>query len=282
MRSAIFACIVGISFSIYTLPARAQTAECDKLSGEQRKAAQEILASQHPYDCCDDTIAACLKQKPVCALAVRLANNICRRVAKKQPKQQIVRALSRRARTMLQSGSKAKIDLAGLPVAGDPQAPVTLVEYACARCPYCSKITPEIYDAVVSGRLKGKVKLYFKTFPIRSHEFSKETGLGFMAAVKLGRFWPFLLHSYKHFDNFCMLKQSDWAISAGMDKKAFEETVADPVTRELLVNSKKEGIVNKVDATPTFFINGKKYLAEINAEELIDVLEEEYERSNGR
>ena len=282
MRSAIFACFVGVLFSIIAPPAHAQTAECDKLSGEQRKAAQEILASQHPYDCCDDTIAACLKQKTVCALAVRLANNICRRIAKKQPKQQIVRALSRRARTMLQSGTKAKIDLAGLPVAGDPKAPVTLVEYACARCPYCGKTTPEIYDAVVSGRLKGKVKLYFKIFPIRSHEFSKETGLGFMAAVKLGRFWPFLLHSYKHFHDFCVLKQADWAMSAGMEREAFEQTVADPVTRELLVNSKKEGIVNKVDATPTFFINGRKYMAEINAEELIDVLEEEYERGNGR
>ena len=282
MRSVLFASVLGALFSMYTMPAHAQTAECDNLSGQDRKVAHEILASQHPYDCCDDTIAACLKKKSVCALAVRLANNICRRVAKKQPKQKIVRALSRRARTMLQSGSKSKIDVAGLPVAGDSKAPGTLVEYACARCPYCGKITPELYDAVVSGRLKGKVKLYFKTFPIRSHEFSKETGLGFMAAVKLGRFWPFLLHSYKHFDNFCVLKQSDWAISAGMEREAFEQVVADPVTRELLVNSKKEGIVNKVDATPTFFINGRKYMAEINAEELIDVLEEEYGRRTGK
>ena len=281
MRSLALSSIVGVLFLTYATSAHAQTATCDKLSGDQRALAQDILTSQHPYDCCDDTIAACLKKKPVCALAVRLAENICRRVAKKQTKQQIVRALSHRARTMLQSGSKAKIDLAGLPVAGDPRAPITLVEYACARCPYCSKITPELYQNIVSGRLKGKVKLYFKPFPIRSHEFSKETGLGFMAAVKLGRFWPFLLYSYKHFDRFCMLKQLDWAESTGMDRTVFEQTVADPVTRKLLVESKKEGIVNKVDATPTFFINSRKYVGEINAAELIDVLEETYDRQKG-
>jgi hypothetical protein len=45
--------------------AYAQTPACDKLEGEQRKLAQELLSAQHPYDCCDGTIIECLKEKPV-------------------------------------------------------------------------------------------------------------------------------------------------------------------------------------------------------------------------
>ena len=89
----------------------------------------------------------------------------------------------------MMSYSRAKIDLRGLPSAGTPEAPVTIAEYACARCPYCSKITPRLYEAIVDGRLKGKAKMYFKTFPIRGHAFSKETGLGSVAALEAGRFW---------------------------------------------------------------------------------------------
>jgi hypothetical protein len=263
--------------SSISLTSFAQTPTCDKLKGTNKQLAGEILASQHPYDCCDDTIAKCLKKKPVCALAYRLAENVCRRVMNGEDKSKITRGISKRARTMLSKG-KATIDLHDAPMAGDPKAPITLVEYACARCPYCGKITPKLHAAVTKGHLKEEVKLYFKTFPIRSHEYSKETGFGFIAAHKLGRFWEFLNYSYEHFDVFCIKKQAEWAAAAGMDPKKFEEIVADPVTRNLLVSSKKEGIVNKVDATPTFFINGRKYEGDINFDELVDVLEEEHDR----
>ncbi len=270
----------GLLTLLFAHGAQAQTPICDKLSGKQKTLAKEILGSQHPYDCCDDIIANCLEQKPICALAHRLAENVCRRVSEKQDKATIIRGLSRRARSMM-PGNKAKIELKGVPVVGGKQAPVTVVEYACARCPYCSKITPKLYDAVAKGPLKGKVKLYFKPFPIRGHEFSKETGLGFIAANKLGCFWDFLIYTYKHFDSFCIHKQSDWAEAVGMDRAEFEQAISDPNTRELLVDSKKEGIVNKVDATPTFFINGRKYVGDINYKELVDVLEEEHENVQG-
>ena len=158
---------------------------------------------------------------------------------------------------------------------------MTLVEYACARCPYCAIITPKLHESVMNGPLKGKAKFYFKTFPIRSHEYSKETGLAFVAAAEMGHFWDFLLHSYKNFDNFCIKKQAEWAVAAGLDKDTFTKLVADMEIRGRLVASKKEGIVNKVDATPTFFINGRKFVGELSAEELIDVIEEEYDRQKG-
>jgi protein-disulfide isomerase len=273
--------IVFASFWLAAGGVSAQTPTCDKLPKDKKALAKALLDSQHPYDCCDDTISACLKKKPVCNLAYRLAENICRRVADNQDKQKIMRGLSRRARSMMPQ-KKVTIGLAGLPVAGDPKSPITAVEYACARCPYCSKLTPKLYEAVTEGRLKGKVKLYFKPFPIRSHEYSKESGLAYVAAAKLGEFWAFMLYSYEHFDSFCVMKQTDWAEAVGMDRAAFEAAMADPVTRSLLVESKKEGIVNGVDATPTIFIDGRKFVGDMSYEEVVDVLEEAYDKAQGK
>ena len=273
LLSTIFLVLVPVA-------AYAQTPTCDKLEGKQKELAQELLVSQHPYDCCDSTLIECLKEKPVCALVWRLAENICRRVADKEDKDKITRGLSRRARSMME-GKQAKIDLTGVPAIGEQEAPVILVEYACARCPFCAKITPSLHESVTAGVLKGKVKMYFKIFPIRGHPYSKETALGFIVAAEMGRFWEFLLHSYEHFDRFCIKKHLDWAEAAGMEKKAFEKLVADPRVRDRVVASKKEGIVNKVEATPTFFINGRKYFGDMNIDEMIDVLEEEYDRIKG-
>jgi protein-disulfide isomerase len=272
---------VSLLLPVFALSARAQTPACDKLDGEQKKTAQALLNSQHLYSCCDDSVAACLNKKPTCSLAVRLAENICRRVARGQTAEEAASFLSRRAQSMSSTANQATIDLVGSPAAGDSQAPVVLVEYADPRCPYCAKSTPIVYDAVVNGPLKGKVRLYFKTYPLTSHSFSKESGLAFIAAAKLGHFWEYALYFFQRFDQFWVAIQPDWAKAVGMDREAFNLAMADPKTLDALVASKKEGIVNRVEATPTFFINGRKYVGELDKEELFDTLEEEYERVKG-
>ena len=260
----------------------AQTPACAALEGAERQLAQKLLAEQYLYDCCDRTIAACLADTPTCRLAVRLADSVCRRVAAGQDEAAVIRGLSRRARSMI-TPRRFAIDLKRevKAVVGSDSARVILVEYACARCPFCARITPRLYEEVTAGRLRGQVRFCFKVFPIRSHPYSKETGLGFMAAMTLGRFWPFLLHTYAHFDEFSLDEQPAWAEETGMDSASFDRLVADPATTGLLVESKKEGLRNQVDATPTFFINGRRYVGDMDLEEMMDVLLEEAERVAG-
>jgi protein-disulfide isomerase len=273
--------MVGLLLALLAASAYGGTPACDEVPEERRAFAAELLASHRPYDCCDDTIDNCLEQEPTCSLAFRLSENICRRVAGGQSRDRIVDALSRRAHSVLAGGRKAKISLMGLSVAGDARAPITLVEYACPRCPYCATMTPTIHEAVVNGRLQGKVKLFLKTFPLRDHKGSKESGLAFAAAQKLGYFWEFVLYFYQRYELFSVLGLAQWAEAVGMDQGAFRRAMSDPASRRWLVEMKKEGIVNHVEATPTFFVNGRKYLAELFPEELVDVLEEEFDRIKG-
>ena len=261
--------------------AGAQTPACDRLEGARRRLAEAILASEHPYECCDDTLARCLEARPTCALAVRLADNVCRRVAAGQDEARIRRALSRRARSMVGGGDRASVELATAPALGPGDAPVTVVVYACARCPYCSRLIPRLVDALRTGPLQDDVRLAFRVFPIRGHEGSTPAGLGFMAAAEMDVFWPFMLHAYAHFDEFSEDRQEQWAGAVGLDPEAFAARVAAPATREALVACKKEGLVNGVEETPTFFIDGRRWVGDLELEELLDAIGEEVQRQKG-
>jgi protein-disulfide isomerase len=266
---------------VLAVPSQRESA-CDGLAPEQRASVEALLASEHPYACCNASIAACLLAKPASRLATRLAEDVCRRVVADQERDAIHRDLARRAASMRPAATEPAIDLRAVPVVGDPQAPVTVVEYACGRCPFCKNITPRLHAAIVSGPLKGKVRLYFKVFPNRAHAGAKEAGLAFLAATELGRGWEFILHAFAHFDEFAPSEQARWAQAVGIDPVAFSDAVADPKLLERLLASKKEGIVLGVDTTPSFFIDGRKYEGNLAAAEIIDVLEEEFEAKTGQ
>jgi protein-disulfide isomerase len=258
-------------------PGMAQTPDCDGLPPDRKALARDIFAALHPYDGCDETFARCLAAKPPKPLVLRLAADICRQVKAGDDRKQVERNLAKRAQTMLATGPRVAIALDEATRAGAANAPVTAVVYACARCPFCKVMVAALHKAVTDGPLAGKVRLYLRPFPIKSHADSTEGGLALVSAAKLGRFWPFTLHLYERFDSFCPKLLPDWAEATGMDRKAFEREYADPKTREALVASKQEGLRNKVNATPSIFIDGHPYLYDLTTEAVVDVLQEAYE-----
>ncbi len=252
-----------------------QTPTCDKLTQAHQKVATAVLRSAHPHDCCDGTILECLGKKPVCALAVRLANDVCRRAALGQSQAEIERELARRAASTM--SKVVAIDVGSAAVAGDPKAPVEIVAYLCGRCPYCAKLTPELYKSVTSGKLKGKAKLIVQSFPVRSHKHSTLLGKAMVASLRMGKFWPMLLHLYAHFDHFDPDRLLDCAASAGLDRERFQQLLDDPEVESMLVAFKKEGVRNQVDATPTLFVNRRKYQADLSLVAIEDFVEEQVE-----
>jgi protein-disulfide isomerase len=272
----------ALAFALATTvaPASGQTPACDALAGARRELAARVLASEYLYECSDTTIAVGLGARPVMPLAVRLADNVCRRVAAGQDEARIRRGLSRRARSMI-GASSAVVGESGAPVAGAGDAPVTVVVYACARCPYCSVLVPRLHDEVAGGSLQGLAKLVFRTFPIRGHEGSTEAGLALVAAHSGGRFWEYLLHAYSRFDAFSPAEQRQWAAAVGLDPATFAAGIDDPATREALVAIKKEGLANGVAETPTVFLNGRRWVGDLELAELMDAVEEEAARVRG-
>lgn len=254
---------------------------CQALDEGELQRARQAMEQNFLYACCDDTVAACLKESEPCNVAERVAGEICRRVGAGETDEEIAHAIKRRARTMIPGGPKADIDAEGAPSVGAEDAPVVIVEYACVRCPFCSKLSPVIEEEIRSGSLEGKVRMVYKLFPIKGHEGSIEAGLAALAAHEQDRFWAFLDHAYAHFDSFSVDVLDEWAKAVGLDLEAWKQTMEDPATRQKLVESKKEGMANGVDATPTFFLNGRLYQSDLEKVQILDILMEEYERVTG-
>lgn len=256
--------------------------DCKALTGPAKTQAQALFNVLHPYDGCDQTFSACLSKKPPHPVVLRLAADVCRKVRNGKTKEDIERSLARRAQSALPMGKAAQFALDDSTALGTPGAPITLVIYACARCPFCKHFVLGIHREVTQGALKDKVRLYFRPYPLKNHPGAVEGGLAMLSAAKLGSFWPYLTKIYDNFDSFDPKHLPEWAGAVGMDRAAFERHYNDAATRSALVASKQEGIRNKVNSTPTVYINGRKYVYELNVNAVVDVIAEELERTAER
>lgn len=257
--------------------ARAQTELCDGLAADEKKVATELLGRLKPYECCSDTFEKCLaSSREKCPIVTRLANSICRSAGLGKDAVAIETFYNKRRTSMQGPTTAFTLDEAFR--VGDAAAPIPVVVYACTRCPFCKDVVLGLHTEVTEDRLRGKVRLYLRPFPLKSHEGSTEGALALMAAASLHKLWPMTVYVYRHFSEFHPDVLADWASFSEMDRSAFEKAVADEKTREALAQVKKEGLRNAVEATPTVFINGKRYSGDLEMGALVDAALEAFER----
>jgi protein-disulfide isomerase len=156
----------------------------------------------------------------------------------------------------------------GLPVRGNPAAPVTIVEFSDFQCPYCR----QAYLAVMQ-LLKNHpddVKFIYKQFPLSQiHPWANAAALISSCAGRQNpaAFWK--LHDAYFDDQASITAQNIMAKSraalAGvkLDEAKLDACISDPLSPDrqaveaALANSLKEGEPLGVQGTPTFFLNGK-------------------------
>lgn len=163
---------------------------------------------------------------------------------------------------------------------GSPNAPVTIIEYASLNCPHCAAFHEDVFDDFVSEFVDtGEVRFALREFPLNDRA---------AAAIMLARcapgengFYSLVGHLFD--------TQSVWALAdpgvvldtlfgvvqqAGFTRDSFDACLSN---QELLANVtavQNHALGLGVDATPTFFINGRKYLGELSLEQLRAAIEE--------
>lgn len=146
---------------------------------------------------------------------------------------------------------------------GNPAAKVVIVEYSDIQCPAC---------AAAVGVLKNIVSLYgkdvlviYKHFPLeRRHLNARQAAQAAECAGRQSKFWE--LHDVLY------EKQNEWAESGdprwaykyatalALDEKSFSACLADPAVNAAIDADIREGNNQWVGSTPTFFINGKRFI----------------------
>ncbi len=146
---------------------------------------------------------------------------------------------------------------------GPENAKVTIIEFSDFECPAC-----RVAEAPMRAILKlyeGKVRLVFKHFPLeRMHRWARTGAIAAECAGRQGKFWEYHHELYDHQDEWPSDKSeqrlSAYAAKLGLDLTAWSACRQDPAVNAA-VNADAQDAQNAwVGSTPTFFINGKRFV----------------------
>ena len=161
---------------------------------------------------------------------------------------------------------------------GDPDAPVTIIEYASMSCPHCAAFHKNMMPWLKETYIEtGKVRFVFRDFPLNGPAV-----WGAMTArcAKPDRYFAFL--------DMLFAKQKDWAFAedpqavlaklarvGGIGKNAFDKCMADQVLQDQIVQSRADAVERyNIRSTPSFIIDGKTVSGGLNEEKLTKLIEE--------
>lgn len=118
------------------------------------------------------------------------------------------------------------------------------------------------------------LKVVFKNFPIRSHNYAIKAAMAALAAGQQGKFWQFHDEIFKNYNHLNDQKIEEIATQLGLDKAKFNADQKSPVEAARIRQDYEEGIRLGVRGTPTVFINGRK-LKNRSMENMEAIIEEE-------
>lgn len=153
------------------------------------------------------------------------------------------------------------------PVLGNPDAPVTVVQFADFQCPYCRKFFLEaerqIIDTYVSS---GQVKIVYRDFPLSFHPAAQKAAEGGECADDQGKFWQYHDKIYTEQDkmtirpdkldtiSFGVADIKRWAGEIGIDQAQFDQCLDSGKYASEVANDLEQGQIAGVRGTPGTFV----------------------------
>jgi protein-disulfide isomerase len=147
-------------------------------------------------------------------------------------------------------------------ILGNPDAPITIIEYSSLTCPHCARFHKDTLPDVKKKWIEpGKARLVYRHFPL--------DGLALRAAtvascVEGDAYFSFLDALFRGQKQWARAKDPTAALAqvarfAGIDQKAFDACISDKAEMDRILKQKVDGSqAYDVESTPTFIINGRK------------------------
>jgi protein-disulfide isomerase len=138
---------------------------------------------------------------------------------------------------------------------GNPNAPITIVEFSDFQCPYCGRVQPALNE--LRAKYADRVKIAYLDFPLLSiHPRAEPAAEAARCAGEQGKFWEYhdlLWASQSKLDDAAL---SERARTLNLDQQQFESCRASGKYRAKVEEDLQEGMKAGVSGTPGFFING--------------------------
>lgn len=157
------------------------------------------------------------------------------------------------------------VDTGKLPILGDKNAKVTLVEFSDFQCPFCKQMFEESFPQIKKDFIDtGKAKFAYRHYPLTTlHPNAQKAAEASECANAQGKFWDYhdqlftnqadweALDSAGALDKFV-----EYANTVGIDGEALRECVSSGKMAENVKKDVEAGSKVGVDGTPATFVNG--------------------------
>lgn len=163
--------------------------------------------------------------------------------------------------------SVIQVSLDDDPVKGNPNAPVTIIEFSDFQCPFCSRFFTQTLPLIEENYINsGKVKFVYRDMPLDSlHQNARPASIAAECADEQGKFWEY--------HDILFIKQKQWqglslaavdktfkeyAGDLGLQIASFDSCLESPIIADEVNKDVVEATTYGATGTPTFFIGNEK------------------------
>ena len=164
-------------------------------------------------------------------------------------------------------------------VKGEDLAQVTLIEYSDFQCPACAAYYPLINQ--IKDDFGDNLKLVYRHFPLTSiHKNALVSAQAAEAAGLQGKLWEMHNALFEHQADWSELddptsKFIEYATNLELDIEKFANDLASDEVNQKVKDDLDSALDLKINATPTFFMNGKRITNPKNYDAFKSLIEKE-------
>ena len=163
----------------------------------------------------------------------------------------------------------------GSPIIGNPNAPITVLEWGDYQCTFCYRFHESSLNIILTEYVDaGKVKLVFKDFPLNGPDSILAAEASYCAEDQ-GKYWEYHDELYTNWAgertgwvNYDSLNK--FAKSVELDIEQFTSCLTDHKYRQKVLELEKFGREIGIDATPSFLIFNDEKIIKIRGNQPID------------
>ena len=140
-------------------------------------------------------------------------------------------------------------------VRGNPDAPITIVEFSDFQCPFCYQAYWTVKN--VLAKYEGKIKLAYRDMPLAGAEADPNgSAAASRCAGEQGKFWQYHDLLFENQDFFGARAYREYAENLTLNMTQFESCLESGKFRATIQEDFQQGLQLGVTGTPYFFING--------------------------
>lgn len=170
------------------------------------------------------------------------------------------------------------LELAGnSPSLGNTNAKITIVEFSDYQCPACLSLEQDLNS--VLPEFDGKLRLVYRNYPLYSiHPSAGIAAEAALAAGEQGKFWEMhtkLFENQKQISIEGIVAIKRIARELGLNEAQFDAALSSRKFAAQVQKDLEDGTRFGVEGTPTFFVNGKKFVGAYSTGQLKQIIESE-------